>query len=110
MSMGIVEQFGKRRRETEATLPSSRPPIPPTAPHEKTAQALVFVTQLQEEVNFLREDNARLRADLNLATLRNRDLESERESMRFNLEAYRRYAVSIKGNLQIAMDCIRNAN
>jgi hypothetical protein len=112
----IIEQYGKRRHRPQE-LDRQEPIMPPgprtnipTAPHEKTAQALVFVTQLNEEVAALREENARLRADLNLSMLRCRDLERDRNSMFTDMEAYRRYSVTVQTHLRTIVDCCKRAN
>jgi len=100
----IVEGIiGKRGRQD----PASRPIPPPLA---NTAQALAFVQRMQEELEFLREETGRLRAELNVATMRNRDLERERETTRADMEAYRRYSVTVKTHLQHIVDAATRAN
>jgi len=105
---------GKRRQDRpdrlDPSLPAVPRPIAPAAQHEKTAQALAYVTHMNEELDFLREENGRLRADLNLARMRCRDLETERDQTRHDMEAYRRYAVEVKTHLQTIVDVATRAN
>src|SRR5215831_43284 len=105
--MNIVDHFGRRRREP--TLPPATniasPPV-----DAKTAQALAFVTNISEEVQYLREENSRLRADLNLMLMRNRDLEQLMKMTAGNLEQYRRFAVGIRTHLVHIVDSAQRAN
>src|SRR5262245_6026481 len=104
---------GKRRRQESRQDPSlsvvPRPVVPP-AQHEKTAQALAYVTHMNEELEFLREENGRLRADLNLARMRCRDVEKDRDQTRLEMEDYRRYNVEIRTHLRHINDSIARAN
>ena len=103
----IVEHFGRRRTEQQV-VPAVRPtPIPP---HEQTAQALAFVTRLNDEVGELRNENGRLRADLNVAWMRIRDLEQERTLMRAEMLIYQRYSVEVRTHLQHIVDVATRAN
>ena len=100
----IVESItGKRGRQDTASRQVAQP-------HANTAQALAFVQRMHEELEFLREETGRLRAELNVATMRNRDLERERETTRADLEAYRRYSVTVKAHLQHIVDAASRAN
>src|SRR5215471_3382273 len=105
--MNIADHFGKRRREP--TLPPA-PNLAPTPVDQKTAQALTFLNGLSEEVHYLREENSRLRADLNLALMRNRDLEQLHKMAMGNLEQYRRFAVGIRTHLVHIVDSAQRAN
>lgn len=107
----IVEQFsGKGKRQEPILPPMSRASTPPPPQEKEAAQALAFMSAMNQDNVTLREDNARLRSDLNLALLRIRDLERERDTMRANLEHYRRYGVSIRNRLEGAMDFLRRAH
>src|SRR5262245_48499812 len=108
--VSIADRFGGKRREpTVPPMPPAQRPLPPS-PHEKTAQALAFVTAINEEVVALREENARLRSERDLSLSRCRDLEQERTSLRSDLEAYRRYSVTMRSNLQTIIDVCRRVN
>lgn len=110
MMSNIVKQFAGDRK-LRPQEPNMMPPPPPRArPDEHTAQALVFVTRLNEEVELLREDNARLRADLNIERMRNRDLERKLDALESTTEAYRRYSVEVKTHLQHISDAAMRAN
>lgn len=109
--MSIVDHFGKRKSEVNlAAVPPPRAPTPPPAPHEKTAQAVAFVAALHDECAHLREENGRLRADLNLSLMRCRDLERGMRDMTNDMEAYRRYSVEVRTHLQHIVDCATRAN
>src|SRR5262245_7828436 len=104
--MSIVESLtgnSKRRHD-------QHPAAPPPAPHANTAQALAFVQSMQQELEFLRETTDRQRVDLTTANARIRDLEREREATRGDLEAYRRYSVTVKTHLQHIVDSATRAN
>jgi len=103
----IVEHFGRRR---EPTVPAVQRQAPPAVPHENSAKALAFVSQLHDEAQALREENGRLRADLNLALMRIRDLEQDRASTRTEMEQYRRYSVEVRAHLQTVVDVATRAN
>src|SRR5262245_24448065 len=107
--MSIAEQFGRRPPRQDPIMPPvPRPSVAPAA--DKAAQALAFMTSMNEQNEQLREENARLRADLNLSMLRCRDLELERNSMRGLIEQYRRYAVSWRNRIQTMMDSMQRAH
>lgn len=105
--MSIVEQFAGRNKRKEPPMVT---PARPVAPHEKHAEAVAFLADISAEAHALRNENAQLRADLNLAHLRIRDLEKVDAERRFNLEAYRRYSVEVKTHLQHIVDCANRAN
>jgi len=106
----IVEKFGgKRRQEPSLPVPTlAHPAVPPTA--QDSAQALAFINSLNDEVVVLREENAQLRADLNLCRLRCSDLEKDRDADRMNLEQYRRYAVESRTYFQTIADVAARGN
>lgn len=109
--MSVFDQFGKRKNEPHGAMPTVTRPTPaPGAQHEKTAQALAFVTRLNEEADWLREENGRLQADLNLTRLRCADLERVMHEMRADLEKYRNYAVEVRTHLQHIVDSAQRAN
>src|SRR5262245_38431203 len=100
----------RRRDPPVPTLPAVPQPVPPSAPHENTAKALAQVTSLIEEVNYLREHAGRLRADLNIALMRIRDLEGLLFTQSADMEKYRRYSVEIRTHLAHIVDCCQRAN
>jgi hypothetical protein len=111
--VSIVEHFGRRKPEPQLRqdpqMPAVQRPIPP-APHEDSARALAFVTRLNDDVAELRQENGRLRADLNLALMRCRDLERDRAVTLNDLEVYRRYSVEVRTHLSHIMDVVQRAN
>jgi len=104
--MSIVDRFGKK--EPKMPVPSQRQQN--QAPYERHAEALAFLRDINDEAQQLRAENGRLRADLNVAMMRNRDLEREIMEVRNFMEAYRRYSVTVKTHLQHIMDSITRAN
>jgi hypothetical protein len=106
--MNVVERYGKRNSSKQE--PQMPAPLPPAAPHDQAAKALAFVTGLNDEVAMLREENGRLRADLNLALMRCRDAERAMRDMDGDLERYRRYSITVKTQLALVVDIALKAN
>ena len=107
-----IEMFaGKRKQAVEPKLPPT--PTLPVQHDERTrraADALTFVSELQKECDWLRNENQRLRADLNIAMLRCGDVEKAMTDMRNNLEMYRRYSVEVRSHLQTVRDVVDRAH
>jgi len=106
--MSIADHFGKRKQEP--TVPAIRPTVMPSTQHEQTAQALAFVTRLNNECEALREENSKLRADLNLSRMRCTDVERDMQAIKSSLEMHRRYSVEIRTHLGHIVDSVQRAN
>lgn len=104
--MSIVEQFGKKRNKIEPEIPMPKVVYTP-APHEKHAQSLVYVADLVDDNQKLTIENEKLRSDLRLAVMRIKDLERLDSDRAHDLEAYRRYAVTVETHFDVLEDAVR---
>lgn len=95
-------------------LPSRKEPqlpaVEPAHDDHDHAMALAVVTRLRDEVKHLREDSAKLRAELNIIKMRNQDLEVMLREMRYDMESYRRYSVTVQTHLRTIVDVVQRAN
>ncbi len=117
--MSIADHFGKRGGSNGAVkigppMPMAMPPLPHVVetrpPHDSHAQAIVYVNDLVEANDFLRQENAKLRQDGALALMRIKDLEREAAERFRVMEAYRRYAVEVRTRLETVLDAATRAN
>lgn len=107
--MSIADHFGKRKQEANLVPMRPTPPSPPPRDHSRDAQAIAMVTALHEDNAHLRDENGRLRADLNLALMRCRDLERSMHDMSGTMESYRRYSIEVRTHLEHIVDCVTRA-
>ena len=82
----------------------------PKAPHAAHAEALTYVNDMIGTIDFLREENSKLRQDGALALMRIKDLEREAIARDRNLEMYRRYSIEVRTHLEHIQDVCHRAH
>jgi hypothetical protein len=108
--MNVVERYGRRNGNKQEPQMPAVPPPRPAPDDDYEARALASVQRLKDELVTLREENGRLRADLNLALMRCREAEKMQRDMSSDLEMYRRYAVEVKTHLGLVVEIAKKAN
>jgi len=110
--MSIADQFGKKKngRRDEPEVPMPRVVETPKAPHAAHAEALTYVNDMIGTIDFLREENSKLRQDGALALMRIKDLEHEAVARDRNLEMYRRYSIEVRTHLEHIQDVCHRAH